>query len=113
MSEFHWNENDEWVVASVSEDNVLQIWQMVEKIFLSCVSANKLIWSFFFWLEAESIYNEEDEGSVDEDDLEAIDEGEEEDDEEEQQQDNGKKEKHVNSTTDEMVRVTKIFIIYF
>ena len=32
VSEFHWNENDEWVVASVSEDNVLQIWQMVRLV---------------------------------------------------------------------------------
>ena len=29
VSELSWNANDPWVVASVSEDNILQIWQMV------------------------------------------------------------------------------------
>lgn len=33
VSDFSWNTNDEWVVASVSEDNVLQIWQMTDSIF--------------------------------------------------------------------------------
>lgn len=27
------NPNDEWVCASVSEDNVLQVWQMAESIY--------------------------------------------------------------------------------
>lgn len=46
-SDFSWNNNDDWVVASVSEDNILQVWQM-----------------------AENIYNEEDDDDVDDDDLE-------------------------------------------
>ena len=29
VSDFSWNRNEEWVAASVSEDNILQIWQMV------------------------------------------------------------------------------------
>lgn len=29
VSDFSWNAQDEWVVASVAEDNILQIWQMV------------------------------------------------------------------------------------
>ncbi|PSC71192.1 WD-40 repeat-containing MSI1 [Micractinium conductrix] len=30
ISDFAWNGGDEWVVASVAEDNILQIWQMGE-----------------------------------------------------------------------------------
>ena len=33
ISDFSWNPNDPWVVASVAEDNVLQIWQMAENIY--------------------------------------------------------------------------------
>ncbi|KAF0724773.1 hypothetical protein AaE_009761 [Aphanomyces astaci] len=33
ISDFSWNPNDPWVVASVSEDNILQIWQMAENIY--------------------------------------------------------------------------------
>ena len=29
VSDFSWNQNEDWVVASVSEDNILQVWQMV------------------------------------------------------------------------------------
>ena len=32
VSEFSWNMHDPWVIASVSEDNILQIWQMAENI---------------------------------------------------------------------------------
>ena len=28
-----WNPNDDWVCASVSEDNILQVWQMAENIY--------------------------------------------------------------------------------
>ena len=31
VSDFHWNRNEEFVAASVSEDNILQIWQMVRE----------------------------------------------------------------------------------
>jgi WD40 repeat protein len=34
VSEFSWNSNQEWMIASVAEDNILQIWQMVGLIFL-------------------------------------------------------------------------------
>ena len=33
ISDFSWNPNDEWVVASVADNNVLQIWQMAENIY--------------------------------------------------------------------------------
>ncbi|CAH0492844.1 unnamed protein product [Peronospora farinosa] len=33
ISDFSWNPNDPWMVASVAEDNVLQIWQMAENIY--------------------------------------------------------------------------------
>jgi histone-binding protein RBBP4 len=33
VSEFSWNPNDEWVMASVADNNVLQIWQMAESIY--------------------------------------------------------------------------------
>ena len=34
ISDFAWNGNDDMVVASVAEDNILQIWQMAENIYL-------------------------------------------------------------------------------
>lgn len=33
ISDFAWNGSDDWVVASVAEDNILQIWQMAESIY--------------------------------------------------------------------------------
>ncbi|KAK9741632.1 hypothetical protein RND81_03G118400 [Saponaria officinalis] len=33
ISDFSWNPSDDWVVASVAEDNILQIWQMAENIY--------------------------------------------------------------------------------
>nr|CDS29861.1 retinoblastoma binding protein 4 [Hymenolepis microstoma] len=33
ISDFSWNPNIPWVVCSVSEDNILQVWQMAENIF--------------------------------------------------------------------------------
>eukprot|EP00904_Undaria_pinnatifida_P004743 jgi/Undpi1/1426/HiC_scaffold_11.g04817.m1 len=33
VGDFSWNANDDWVCASVSEDNILQIWQMAENIY--------------------------------------------------------------------------------
>jgi len=33
ISDFSWNPNETWVVASVAEDNILQIWQMAENIY--------------------------------------------------------------------------------
>ncbi|TFJ84140.1 hypothetical protein NSK_004613 [Nannochloropsis salina CCMP1776] len=34
VSDFAWNEEDPWVVASVAEDNILQIWQMADNIYM-------------------------------------------------------------------------------
>lgn len=33
VSDFSFNAKDEWTIASVSEDNVLQIWNMAEEIY--------------------------------------------------------------------------------
>ncbi|KAF7487692.1 Histone-binding protein RBBP4 [Sarcoptes scabiei] len=33
ISDFAWNPNDPWVICSVSEDNIMQIWQMAENIY--------------------------------------------------------------------------------
>jgi len=33
LSDFSWNPNEPWVIASVAEDNILQIWQMAETIY--------------------------------------------------------------------------------
>jgi len=33
ISDFCWNPNEPWVIASVAEDNILQIWQMAENIY--------------------------------------------------------------------------------
>jgi histone-binding protein RBBP4 len=33
VSDFSWNSHDDWTVCSVSEDNILQVWQMSESIY--------------------------------------------------------------------------------
>eukprot|EP00744_Colponema_vietnamica_P005236 GILI01007690.1.p1 GENE.GILI01007690.1~~GILI01007690.1.p1 ORF type:complete len:422 (+),score=134.33 GILI01007690.1:54-1319(+) len=33
ISDFSWNLNDPWSVASVAEDNIIQVWQMAENIY--------------------------------------------------------------------------------
>ncbi|GAM25872.1 hypothetical protein SAMD00019534_090470, partial [Acytostelium subglobosum LB1] len=33
ISDFSWNPHDPWAIASVAEDNILQIWQMAENIY--------------------------------------------------------------------------------
>mmetsp|Transcript_16467 Transcript_16467/g.37812 ORF Transcript_16467/g.37812 Transcript_16467/m.37812 type:complete len:84 (-) Transcript_16467:871-1122(-) len=33
VSDLSWNFKDEWTIASVSEDNVLQVWNMAEEIY--------------------------------------------------------------------------------
>ncbi len=33
ISDFAWNPNDPWVISSVSEDNIMQVWQMAENIY--------------------------------------------------------------------------------
>jgi len=32
VADFSWNPNDEWLISSVADDNVLQLWQMAENI---------------------------------------------------------------------------------
>jgi histone-binding protein RBBP4 len=33
VSDFSWNVNDPWTIASVAEDNILQVWNMAEEIY--------------------------------------------------------------------------------
>ncbi|XP_058090798.1 histone-binding protein MSI1-like [Magnolia sinica] len=33
ISEFSWNRNEPWLISSVAEDNILQVWQMAESIY--------------------------------------------------------------------------------
>lgn len=33
ISDFAWNPHEPWVVASVSEDNIMQVWEMAENIY--------------------------------------------------------------------------------
>jgi WD40 repeat protein len=33
IADFSWNPNDAFVIASVADDNILQIWQMAENIY--------------------------------------------------------------------------------
>jgi histone-binding protein RBBP4 len=33
VSDFSWNPNADWTIASVAEDNVLQVWNMAEEIY--------------------------------------------------------------------------------
>lgn len=31
--DFSWNPNEPWVICSVSEDNIMQVWQMAENVY--------------------------------------------------------------------------------
>lgn len=33
VTDFSWNPNEPWVICSVSEDNIMQVWQMAENIY--------------------------------------------------------------------------------
>jgi len=33
INDFSWNQNDPWTIASVAEDNILQVWKMAEYIY--------------------------------------------------------------------------------
>lgn len=33
ISDFSWNKSEDFLIASVAEDNILQIWQMAENIY--------------------------------------------------------------------------------
>jgi histone-binding protein RBBP4 len=34
VSDFSWNVKDPWTIASVAEDNILQVWKMAEEIYV-------------------------------------------------------------------------------
>ena len=40
VSDFSWNLSQPWVVASVAEDNILQIWQMVPLHILTYIQVH-------------------------------------------------------------------------
>lgn len=64
--------------------------------------------------QAESIYNEEDEGSVDDADLEALDEGDEEEEEEVEEKvtsQNGTSSAAINSTDSKQVWMRMVFVV--
>lgn len=33
ISDFSWNPNEPWIICSVSEDNIMQVWQMAENVY--------------------------------------------------------------------------------
>ncbi|KAK1273065.1 Histone-binding protein MSI1 [Acorus gramineus] len=39
ISEFSWNKNEPWVISSVAEDNILQVWQMAKSIYHDDIGA--------------------------------------------------------------------------
>ena len=41
ISDFSWNPNEPWVICSVSEDNIMQVWQMVTFFFYQKFSNQK------------------------------------------------------------------------
>lgn len=41
ISELAWNPSEKWVVASVAEDNILQIWEMAESIYCDDLSMQR------------------------------------------------------------------------
>lgn len=64
MSDFSWNQNEPWVIASTAEDNICQVWQMVSVYGLQNIvdlhgSAllQSLISLFSFSNQAGNIYN--------------------------------------------------------
>ncbi len=52
ISDFSWNPNQPWVICSVSEDNILQVWQMVNRNFQFSIFEKILF-------QAENIYTED------------------------------------------------------
>ena len=56
-SDSSWNSNQPWVICSVTEDNILQVWQMVTQLLLKSLYLLTLL---FFKFKAENIYNDED-----------------------------------------------------
>lgn len=54
VSDFSWNSKSPWTIASVSEDNVLQVWHPAEDIYA----------------EDDDVDEEDDDGVLDDDELE-------------------------------------------
>lgn len=55
VSDFSWNPNECWVAASVSEDNILQIWQMVNFLFHDrCFPLDLYLTRLHFLIESSS-----------------------------------------------------------
>lgn len=71
ISDFSWNPNEPWVICSVTEDNIVQVWQMVStledsrKPHIASLDPMKFTINLLL-LQAENIYNsEEPEGAAD------------------------------------------------
>jgi len=60
ISDFSWNPNEPWVIASVAEDNILQVWQMVRVCLHRAPSQRKLTHTIA--TQAENIYAVDDNG---------------------------------------------------
>jgi len=41
ISDFSWNPNEPWAMLSVSEDNIMQVWQMAENIYAEDIKPPK------------------------------------------------------------------------
>eukprot|EP01095_Lingulamoeba_sp_RSL-Kostka_P017753 TRINITY_DN9433_c0_g1_i1.p1 TRINITY_DN9433_c0_g1~~TRINITY_DN9433_c0_g1_i1.p1 ORF type:complete len:248 (-),score=98.68 TRINITY_DN9433_c0_g1_i1:132-875(-) len=43
VSDFGWNPNEPWMLASVAEDNILQVWQMAQNIYSDYVDDEEIL----------------------------------------------------------------------
>ena len=77
ISDFTWNPNEPWIICSVSEDNIMQVWQMVSSPLVPCRNSRQknntkrqiewtvLTFSSSSSFQAENIYNDEEIGQGD------------------------------------------------
>lgn len=78
ISDFSWNPNEPWIICSVSEDNIMQVWQMVSKAAMKHAHVHNFpdgicITCLFFppLFQAENIYNDEEPDNTPASELEA------------------------------------------
>lgn len=43
VTDFAWNKHEPWRCASVSDDNILHIWQMAQPIYADCTYEDELL----------------------------------------------------------------------
>ena len=63
VSDFSWNTRDPWVIASVAEDNVLQVWNLAEQIYKEVYDESESSWE-----GKDDVFLGDEEGSDDEED---------------------------------------------